>query len=279
MSDFIWTAITFVAAAGSGVFAVLTWRAAQEEIKRAEEERGHHPPSLTGRGGRRVSGGSVRDAPATVDDVRRIVREELAAGRAAVDRARVEDRRSALRADARTQPGGAGHASAGALTDPQILEAPRSGACGPGTALPGLPAGLTQASGVAAIRQKLDDLLHKPNHVGDLGGDLEVPEDQQAQHALSRAVVERAVERFVGAKVVNNHAAQHRGGTPGVGDVELSPVVCQQSLLTLHGLVTRHVTGAFLAVRQWLQRRAWVRRAAALAPRPSGTTDRAQASA
>ena len=41
-------------------------------------------------------------------------------------------------------------------------------------------------------------------------------------------------------------------------------------LLALHGLVTRYGTGAILAASRWLQRRAWVRRAAVIL-RPSDT--------
>lgn len=44
-------------------------------------------------------------------------------------------------------------------------------------------------------------------------------------------------------------------------------------LLSLHGLVTRHGTGAISAASRWLQSMGWARRAAVpAAPRPSGAT-------
>jgi hypothetical protein len=46
--------------------------------------------------------------------------------------------------------------------------------------------------------------------------------------------------------------------------------VIHHRLLSLHGLLTRHVTG--VDSRRWLQSRQWVRRAAHLLARPSDTT-------
>jgi hypothetical protein len=44
----------------------------------------------------------------------------------------------------------------------------------------------------------------------------------------------------------------------------------------LHGVPARYVASTLvLAACWWLQRRAWVRRAAAPVPRPSGTTEAA----
>lgn len=51
-------------------------------------------------------------------------------------------------------------------------------------------------------------------------------------------------------------------------------LTAHHSLLTSARAVTRHVTGALLAARRWLQRKAWTRRAAA-PTRPSGTTTEA----
>lgn len=57
-----------------------------------------------------------------------------------------------------------------------------------------------------------------------------------------------------------------------VGDAAIDNGDPHNNLLTLHGLLTRHVTGAFLTASRSLQRKAWVRRAAAPVTRPSDTT-------
>ena len=105
-----------------------------------------------------------------------------------------------------------------------------------------------------------------------LAGGLQLTQDGQDENPITREVVERTIERFVGAQAVDDHVAQHRCGCPCVGNGQISPdVESHHSLLALHGLRTRYVTGALLASRRKLQRRQWVRRAGPAA-RPSDTT-------
>jgi hypothetical protein len=83
---------------------------------------------------------------------------------------------------------------------------------------------------------------------------------------------ESAFARYIG---VANHSPDGRHDSADLVDREAGVDVSvnseiHHSLLALHGFAARYVTGAILAAR-WLQRRAWVRRAA-LATRPSDTT-------
>lgn len=80
---------------------------------------------------------------------------------------------------------------------------------------------------------------------------------------------ERSHYHFVDAPLAAFQACRCLNGNRKVaGDHQIST---HHILPALHGLPTRYVTGAHLAVCRWLQRRAWVRRAAAIA-RTSDTT-------
>lgn len=84
---------------------------------------------------------------------------------------------------------------------------------------------------------------------------------------VARLTGQEIYELTSGGQVVGDDNAPQlgdRGQLVGSG-------VRHNSLLTLHGLVTRYVTGAHLTALRWLQqRKAGVRRA--VATRPSGTT-------
>lgn len=84
-------------------------------------------------------------------------------------------------------------------------------------------------------RKQLNQLLQDLGRISDLGGDFQMSQDEQPDHAVSRLFVERSLERLLGTKVVDDHGPQHRGGGPGVGDVQVAPGVSHDSPRSFDG--------------------------------------------
>ncbi|QRJ69327.1 hypothetical protein PHIT45-1_38 [Mycobacterium phage phiT45-1] len=110
---------------------------------------------------------------------------------------------------------------------------------------------------------KLDDLRTPRN---DLGRKVDDGQSQVEQHGVGVVGAVAALAQSLGQSA--NQLINHR---PSRCVDSQDVAQCHHSLLTLHGLVTRYVTGAHLTARRWLQRKAWVRRAA-LSARPSDAT-------
>lgn len=122
---------------------------------------------------------------------------------------------------------------------------------------------------VGVLRTSVNDApLKVPDGLGDRG---QVPGG--VQPGISGLLIGQLCETLqqVGS---DWHVAGDRRGGGSAKAIGRRRKGAHYRLLTLHGLDTRHVTGAIVAASRWLQRRAWVRQVAEI-PRPSGTTNTA----
>lgn len=146
--------------------------------------------------------------------------------------------------------------------------------------LPLLPSNPIQGCGVPV--DCIDKHLKFLFDTRDRGDDVEVRPDhhhrrlpspalrlfQRLRKLASFDVLDQEVDEGPAeSQVLGNFHAPQKRDKVGIDRIRIG-----FDLLAFARAGTRYVTGAILAASRWLQRRAWVRRAADTAPRPSGAT-------
>lgn len=144
-----------------------------------------------------------------------------------------------------------------------------------------MTAALTDAQIREIVRQELRglsaELLERAFDVPQNPDDFNMRISESIEDAANyRQIVSDSVlgviEKQVDESLAPHHSGRNLDATQDGGGFRIGNSHYESP--SLHGRLTRYVTGAIVAASRWLQRRAWVRQVAATAPRPSDTTDR-----